>query len=111
MNFRNFNLFKKKDIMETHFNGSRGHGDSQSYSSTRENGNADDIQDDSNAENMQANTDSDALGNDIPEHKRAHKNHQEHGNRTYQSHTNHSSADDQPGTTTDTNLGRDLNSH
>ena len=37
------------------------------------------------------------------------RHHQEHGNRKYESHTNHNSANDQPQTTTDTNLGRDLN--
>lgn len=38
---------------------------------------------------------------------RSHSNHERHGNRKYESFTNHSSAADQPGTTTDTNLGRD----
>ncbi|HEY0092233.1 MAG TPA: hypothetical protein VGB43_07085 [Flavobacterium sp.] len=37
------------------------------------------------------------------------KFHEHHGNRKYESHSNHSSAEDQPGTTTDTNLGRERN--
>ena len=46
-------------------------------------------------------------GEDIAEGHET-KHHQQHGNRHYESFSNHSSASDQPATTTDTNLGRDL---
>ncbi|HEX9979207.1 MAG TPA: hypothetical protein VGB50_01435 [Flavobacterium sp.] len=48
-------------------------------------------------------------GDDIVSEGQEHRHHQQHGNRKYQSHTNHSSANDQPGNTTDTNLGREHN--
>lgn len=50
-----------------------------------------------------------ASGDDIISDGLESKHHQQHGNRRYQSYTNHSSADDQPQNTTDTNLGREHN--
>jgi len=46
-------------------------------------------------------------GDDITSEGVDQKHHQQHGNRKYESYTNHSSADDQPQNTTDTNLGRE----
>ncbi len=50
-----------------------------------------------------------ASGDDIISEGLEGKHHQQHGNRKYESYTNHSSADDQPQNTTDTNLGREHN--
>jgi len=48
--------------------------------------------------------DKDVSGNDITDEGREERrHHQSHGNRKYDSHSNHSSADDQP--TTDTGPG------
>jgi len=59
-----------------------------------------------NSENDEPYTglDKDVSGNDIDvEGREERRRHQEHGNRKYESNSNHSSADDQP--TTDTGPG------
>ena len=50
-------------------------------------------------------------GDDIVSDGQERRHHEQHGNRKYESHSNHSSADDQPGNTTDTNLGREHGRH
>lgn len=48
-------------------------------------------------ENADLNIDKTVSGKDITEEGReSRRHHQEYGNRKYESHTNHSSADDQP---------------
>ena len=70
-------------------------------------------QDDSHRQSKKTEDDADlhidknASGKDIGEEGRESRHHQqEHGNRKYESYTNHSSADDQPQVNTDLNPGR-----